>query len=55
MKVKDAINILNQMDQEAVLFWHDAIEGNDCEVCSFYPIGEKVFVSPWTKKQFDEF
>ena len=56
MKAKDAIKYLNQMPEEAELIWHDVVEGNDCEVVSFYylPKDNKVYVSPLTKEQLNK-
>ncbi len=59
MKVKNAIKILIEIDPDAELIWHDAIEGNDCEVESLYPHisdsgNKEVYVSCCTKEQMDE-
>ena len=60
MKVKDAIKMLSEMDQDAVLIWHDAIEGNSCEVNSLYfyldrrNLNKEVYVSCCNKEKMDQ-
>ncbi len=36
MTVQDAIDMLSNVDRKRELMWHDAIEGNDCPVSSFF-------------------
>ena len=53
MKVKEAIELLSQEDQDAELIWDDPTEGNPCPVVALYPHENKVYVSPCTKAQMD--
>ena len=58
MKIKEVIEILSKRDPEEELIWHDAVEGNDCEVGSFFECkgyeGKGVYVSPLIKQQLKD-
>lgn len=53
MKVKEAIELLSQMDSEFELIWDDPTEGNSCSVVTLYQHDNNIYVSPCTKAQMD--
>jgi hypothetical protein len=56
MNVQNAIELLQQCDPKARLMWHDALEGNDCEVQNIFKLEDDnaIRISPTSKPPLEQ-